>query len=439
MRLAFSRPLLASRFFSSSPSTVHIISAALRGDNVEARLSDGGPPLRLPVCWLWACAPAHHDAHTTQRTLGAVAASRAPPLESLAVAAGGGALEVRWGGAAPFSYAARWLAAHAPCAARLSAAAAAAAPPARLSPPPPPLEFSHGALMAGGDAAALALLRAVNRAGVALVRGCPTAAPGAVLDLCARLAPPMRTIYGETWTVEVPAGAAPINVAYTDAALALHQDLAYYESPPGLQLLLCREFDDAVEGGESTFVDGLAAGEALRAAAPAAFATLARVPATFQKVHYARAQPAHMVAQKPVFALGAGGALTGVTWAPQFEGPLRAPAEDAGPFFSAYGAFAALLADVEAGRAPGLLQFRLRKGDAVVFNQRRMLHGRRAFKLPPGGAGRRSLQGCYANACEWKSRLRVLERRAAAAGDGGAASDGGDGEPLLRCGDGQLW
>ena len=31
----------------------------------------------------------------------------------------------------------------------------------------------------------------------------------------------------------------PINVAYSDAALALHTDLAYYESPPGLQFLHC--------------------------------------------------------------------------------------------------------------------------------------------------------------------------------------------------------
>ncbi len=397
------------------------------GSSVVLTLSGGGAPLAFPLPWLWACAPAHHDPHTTQRTLSALAASRTPPLESLSVEGGGAALRVVWGGGGgALAYDAPWLAARTP-----TAGALATPPP--LSPPPPPPEFSYGALAAGGDAAALALLRAVNRAGVALVRGCPTADPAAVLGLCALLAPPMRTIYGDTWAVEVPRGAAPINVAYTDVALGVHQDLAYYESPPGLQLLLCREFDDAVEGGESTFVDGLAAGEAFRAAAPAAFATLARVPATFQKVHYARAQPAHMVAQRPIFTLGAGGALAGVTWAPQFEGPLRAPAEDVGPFFEAYGAFAALLEDVEGGRRPGLLQFRLKRGDAVVFNQRRMLHGRRAFKLPPGGRGRRSLQGCYANACEWKSRLRVLERLAA----GGDAA--GEGAQLVRCGDGQLF
>jgi alpha-ketoglutarate-dependent taurine dioxygenase len=407
-----------------------IASASREGSRVLVTLHGGGPPLSLPVPWLWASAPAHHDEHTNQRSLSAVDASRAPPLESVAVAGGGARLEVAWGGGRVLGYDARWLAARAPCAARLAAAAAAAAPPP-LSPPPPPPQFSHDALQAGGDAAALALLRAVNRAGVALVRGCPTADPRAVLALCARLAPPMRTIYGDTWAVEVPRGAPPINVAYTDAALSLHQDLAYYESPPGLQLLLCREFDAAVEGGESTFLDGLAAGEALRASAPAAFATLARVPATFQKVHYARAEPAHMEAQRPIFTLGAGGALTGVTWAPQFEGPLRVPAEDVAPFFEAYAQFAALLAAAEAGRAPGLLQLRLQKGDALVFNQRRMLHGRRAFKLPPGGGAQRSLQGCYANACEWKSRLRVLERR--------LAEGGGEGEPLLRCGDGQLW
>ena len=276
----------------------------------------------------------------------------------------------------------------------------------------------------------------MNRAGIALVRGCPTADPSAVLDLCSRIAPPMRTIYGESWAVEVAPGAAPINVAYTDVELALHQDLGYYESPPGLQLLLCRAFDEDVVGGTSTFLDGFAAAEELRAASPAAFATLSRVPATFQKVHYARANPVHIVTQRPVFTVapvagaagGEGGVLTGLTWAPQFEGPLRVPPEDVAPFYEAYGAFAALLARAEAGETQGLLEFRLQPGDCVVFNQRRMLHGRRAFRAPAGG-GRRSLQGCYVNADEWKSRLRVLEAGEEVAGRAGQA--------VWRCGEGQ--
>lgn len=50
-------------------------------------------------------------------------------------------------------------------------------------------------------------------------------------------------------------------------------------------------------------MDGLAVAEAFRAAHPDEFCVLARVPATFQKVHYNRTSPAHIVARKPIFAV----------------------------------------------------------------------------------------------------------------------------------------
>jgi alpha-ketoglutarate-dependent taurine dioxygenase len=40
----------------------------------------------------------------------------------------------------------------------------------------------------------------------------------------------------------------PINIAYSNIALDLHQDLPYYESPPGVQLLHCLKFSPAVTG-----------------------------------------------------------------------------------------------------------------------------------------------------------------------------------------------
>lgn len=38
-------------------------------------------------------------------------------------------------------------------------------------------------------------------------------------------------------------------------------DLAYYESPPGVQLLHCISFEPDVVGGESFLVDGIAAAD----------------------------------------------------------------------------------------------------------------------------------------------------------------------------------
>ncbi|KAL3783647.1 hypothetical protein ACHAW5_008744 [Stephanodiscus triporus] len=74
-----------------------------------------------------------------------------------------------------------------------------------------------------------------------------------------------------------------INAAYTSDGLRMHQDLAYYESPPGLQFLHCVANGPGVDGGESTLIDGMAAAYRLRELRPDSFETLVRCPATFVK------------------------------------------------------------------------------------------------------------------------------------------------------------
>lgn len=90
-----------------------------------------------------------------------------------------------------------------------------------------------------------------------------------------------------------------VNIAYTTVHLKHHLDLAYYESPPGFQFLHALRFDETVNGGESTFVDTFAVAEEFRRVYPEHFATFLRVPATFQKRHLERSNPAVMVYQRP--------------------------------------------------------------------------------------------------------------------------------------------
>ena len=402
------------RAAAAAPKLAPTVASALLtpcGSAVALRFGERQAADTFPLSWLWANAPAHQDASTNQHMLGAAARALPPALQSVGVEAGG--LVVAWRGGARHAFPAAFLHRHRLSEEALRADLALSAPqPLPQTQAEVPAFAFDDLLRAGAPPAsppALALLGALNRGGIALVRGCPTEDPRAVVRLAQRLAPVMHTIYGESFEVSVQA--QPINVAYTSGALALHQDLAYYESPPGLQLLLCREFSGGVQGGESTFACGLAAAEALRREDPQAFATLCRVPTTFQKVHYARAQPVHMVTARPIVALGrqwgGEGPVTAVFWAPPFEGPLRVPLADVAPYYAAYRAFAALLAQIEAGERPGLLQFRLAPGEAVVFNQRRVLHGRRAFAGQ--GVLRRVLQGCYVQADEWMSALRCAE------------------------------
>lgn len=254
-------------------------------------------------------------------------------------------------------------------------------------------------------------LKELNEHGVVIVQDAPTV-ENTVLDVASIISKPISTIYGESFVVAVDP--EPINVAYSPVALAAHIDLVYYESPPGLQLLHCREFDASIEGGESTFIDGFYAAEILKQRNPEAFRTLCRVPATFQKVHYSRAQPVHLVSQRPHISVGGpngGDYVTGIFWAPPFEGPLRVPEEDIQPYYEAYSAFSEVLRQMEDEEIPGLIKFRMRPGEISVFNNRRMLHGRRAFWKAEGSDtsnGKRVLQGCYLNIDEYKSRYNVL-------------------------------
>lgn len=60
-----------------------------------------------------------------------------------------------------------------------------------------------------------------------------------VKEVAQLIAPITGTIYGDLFEVKVQPN--PINIAYSNAALELHMDLMYYESPPGLQFLHCIE------------------------------------------------------------------------------------------------------------------------------------------------------------------------------------------------------
>jgi gamma-butyrobetaine dioxygenase len=54
-----------------------------------------------------------------------------------------------------------------------------------------------------------------------------------------------------------------------------------------------------------------------------------------------------------------------------------------------------------------MYEFRLRPGDTVVFNNRRMLHGRSHFQSKTATSNR-VLNGCYVNVDEFWSRYRYL-------------------------------
>ena len=235
-------------------------------------------------------------------------------------------------------------------------------------------------------------LSLIAERGLVLLKNVPTEL-GTVKKVGELIAPIQETVYGKVFDVQATEDA--INVAYTSTRLDLHMDLLYYESPPGLQLLHCVEYDSCVTGGESMFLDGFQVAREFQTTHPEDFHVLSSVPATFRKMHINHARPVHMTYGRPHIVTNGRGEVIAVNWSPPSEGPLKVHPELVDPYYQAYGRFQQVLDSSE-----NVIKFQLKPGDLVAFNNHRILHGRQEFKL---NGGMRHLQGVYINIDEFKS------------------------------------
>jgi alpha-ketoglutarate-dependent taurine dioxygenase len=214
--------------------------------------------------------------------------------------------------------------------------------------------------------------------GIAFLSNVPCGDTG-ILEAAALMGRVVETNYGQVF--DVRSVAQPENLAYSDLGLGLHTDNPYREPVPGFQLL--HALIASPDGGESLFGDGFAIAEHLRAADPHAFAVLTQTAVPFLY----RSKDAELYAERPLIQLSCDDRVQAVHYNSRSIAPLRLTAGDAGRFYRAYRRFAELLRDSRFH-----LQFRLRDGDLVAFDNQRTLHGRRAFssaRFP------RHLRGCY--------------------------------------------
>jgi hypothetical protein len=198
--------------------------------------------------------------------------------------------------------------------------------------------------------------------GFALVKNVPCKVDN-VQNLAQLICPVQTTIYGKLFDVEATPN--PINIAYSTHALDYHQDLIYYESAPGIQLLHCLKNDRCVQGGESLLLDVFKAASDFRAQYADHFRILSTVPATFQKIHFNRQRPVYMVYQKEHICLNRNADIVSVNWAPAFEGPLSLSitADTIRKYYQSYLVFTRFLAN-----HPYNVHFLLEPGDCLVFN-----------------------------------------------------------------------
>jgi gamma-butyrobetaine dioxygenase len=238
------------------------------------------------------------------------------------------------------------------------------------------------------DGALREVLDQLARRGIAFLSDAG-AKPGAVERLTARFGFIRETNYGRLFDVREEAAAH--HLAYTAVGLELHTDNPYRDPVPTLQVL--HVIEAAAQGGESQFADGFAHAAALRADAPAHFALLAQTPVEFA---YVGAAGERYAARAPVIETAAGEMVA----VRINHRSLRAPPLDvAEPWYDAYLDFYRRL------HAPSSrLERKLAPGDVVIFDNRRILHGRSSYI----GGDARWLQGCYAEVDGLRATLSRL-------------------------------
>lgn len=243
-------------------------------------------------------------------------------------------------------------------------------------------------------------IRSIKKWGIIFLTGVPDC-EDAVEKIASLIGPLRNTFYGKIWDVVSMKQAK--NVAYTDKYLGLHQDLLYMENPPGIQLLHCLK--NNCKGGKSLFCDAFKIAEHLSASD---YDILSK-----EKIHYHyekaghNYQHSHLVLeidpedQKNTDCVRMPSV---VNYSPPFQAPFSSNFHNTifKDFVRSLGRFA------HGAESPkNVIKYKLVPGDCVIFNNRRVLHGRESFEVQEG---ERWLKGCYLDSDVFLSRSRLVHK-----------------------------
>ena len=251
--------------------------------------------------------------------------------------------------------------------------------------------MSHAQIMSGNEGL-LRWLSLVEEYGFALATGVPPTLE-ATKELVTRIGYVRETIFGGMW--EFTANLAFKDTAYTSSAIGPHTDGTYSFDSPGYQLFHCLQFDGS--GGDSTLVDGFNVADQIRRTDPLAFQTLSSVKVPAQYL----GDGVHLRAEHSVIALDHNGDFSQIAYNNYDRAPFRLPTPRMNGFYRALNLFNRSINDPS-----NEITLRLLPGTALLFDNWRTLHGRRAYQ------GFRRLCGAYLNKEDFDSKLRVLRTAA---------------------------
>ena len=246
---------------------------------------------------------------------------------------------------------------------------------------------SYDAVM-NDDAALGEWLRKTFEFGFCIAAGTP-ADVGATEALLRRIGYVRETIFGGMW--EFTADLTKADTAYTNLELRPHTDGTYSHDAPGVQLLHCLQFDGS--GGESTMVDAFAIAARMRIEQPDHYEVLASVAVPGQYI----GDGAHLIAARPVLRHDHTGRLVQVSFNNYDRAPFLLAESEMVAWYAAARAF-----DTAVNDAANQWRHVLAPGEAMLFDNWRVLHGRGAY------AGVRRMCGGYVNREDIESRARQL-------------------------------
>lgn len=186
----------------------------------------------------------------------------------------------------------------------------------------------------------------------------------------------------------------------TGMAMDAHSDAPTREYIPGFQIFQCVE--NTSQGGESFWVDAFHIAGIMEREYPEEYRLLSTVPWEYAN----RARGSHFRWNAPIFDCDRHGVIQSVRDTMWLREPLRVEFDLVPKMFAAY----KLYADIKAKRE-NQVERKLVSGDVAFVDNRRCLHGRRAFDP---STGIRHVRTCYGEREELLSSIRMIERARAA-------------------------
>ena len=203
------------------------------------------------------------------------------------------------------------------------------------------------------------------------------------------------TNFGESFSVKsVP---KPNDLAYTSIALTPHTDNPYRKPIPCIQLLHCLE--NEVRGGLSTLVDGLAVAEYLRKNHQDLFKILTKTKVRFRFVD----KTIILENWGALIELDENKKVKQVRYSTRLDYVPALDKKELKIFYEARKLIAELYASTKFE-----IRFKLEKGDLLMMDNHRLLHGRTSYDV---NEGKRYLKGCYIDHDSTEGKLRHLERK----------------------------